>query len=259
MGQWERQPTCSVIIPAKNEAQNIEQCLMRLPNTIVPLEVIFVEGGSRDNTWEVILSMKEKYGDKFTIKCFKQEGKGKNDAVNKGFIHATGDILIILDADLTVPPEEIVLFYNTLVENNAVLANGSRLIYSLKPEAMPYLNQLANFFFAKLLSLLLNIQITDSLCGTKAISRMNYLKILETQAKAELDKIDPFGDFSLLYCARQIGLEIKEIPIHYFPRTYGKSNINHFIDGIKLLNICLYILLKLVCQTKVKKSRDSVC
>jgi len=238
----DKKPSCSIIIPARNEAENIESCITRLPNFDVPTELIFVEGGSADNTWETILKIQEKYGDQFPIKCFRQDGYGKADAVRMGFSKSVGDIVIILDSDLTVPPEEMLLFYESIANGECEFANGCRLSYKIDPKAMPRINQLANHFFAKLLSLLLNIKINDSLCGTKAIARSNYLKMIEFNYL--LGDNDPFGDFELIFGSSKLGLKIKDIPVHYYPRSYGKSNINHLKDGIKLLKVCWHIFLK---------------
>jgi glycosyltransferase involved in cell wall biosynthesis len=231
--------SCSIIIPAKNEADNLEACITRLPQLGSWMELIFVEGGSTDGTWETMLNLRDKYSDRLPVKCLQQTGTGKRNAIDLGFAHAQGDILIILDADLTVPPEAMTLFYETIDSGKADLANGCRLCYPLSYRAMPLLNQMANHFFAGLLSWLLNIKIKDSLCGSKAVRRSEYQKIL--QSNLSLKDRDPFGDFDLLFCASKLGLTITDVPVPYYPRTYGKSNINHVRDGFKLLGICWYI------------------
>lgn len=242
MAEPSHRSSCSVIIPAKNEADNLESCITRLPQLGQGMELIFVEGGSRDSTWKTMLKLQAKYADRLPIKCLQQSGKGKRNAIDLGFAHAQGDILIILDADLTVPPEAMALFYEAIDSGKCDLANGCRLCYPLSYRAMPWLNQLANHFFAGLLSWLLHIKIQDSLCGTKAIRRSEYQKIL--QANLSLQDRDPFGDFDLLFCASKLGLQITDIPVPYYPRTYGKSNINHVRDGLRLLGICWHIYRK---------------
>jgi len=238
-----REMTCSVIIPARNEAGNIESCITRLPRLGKHTEIVFVEGHSSDNTWAEIQRMQAQYGDRWDIKISQQQGNGKGDAVRQGFEQATGDVLIILDSDLTVRPEDLTYFFEAIASGRCEMANGCRLIYPVRSEAMPWLNRMANRFFAWLLSYLLNIKIKDSLCGTKAISTENYLKIAAN--RPYFGEFDPFGDFDLLFGAAKLGLKIKDIPVRYVPRTYGQSNIQHFREGLILLKMCLYAARKI--------------
>ncbi|MDJ0679179.1 MAG: bifunctional class I SAM-dependent methyltransferase/glycosyltransferase family 2 protein [Xenococcaceae cyanobacterium MO_167.B52] len=235
--------TCSVIIPARNEAGNIEGCLTQMPKLGKHTEIIFIEGHSTDNTWEEIQRVQVKYDQQWDIKIAQQTGKGKGDAVREGFAMATGDILIILDSDLTVRPEDLVYFFQAVASSSCEFANGCRLIYPVSRKAMPWLNRIANRFFAWLLSYLLNTKIKDSLCGTKAISRKNYLRIAGN--RSYFGEFDPFGDFDLLFGAAKLGLQIKDIPVRYVPRTYGSSNIHHFKEGLILFKMCLYAAKKI--------------
>lgn len=230
--------TCSVIVPARNEAGNIESCITRLPRMGSHTEVIFVEGHSTDNTWEEIQRVQAKYSHQWDIKICQQKGKGKGDAVRQGFEMATGDVLMILDSDLTVRPEELPDFFEAVASGHCEMANGCRLIYPVSKDAMPPINRAANRFFAWLLSYLLNIKIKDSLCGTKVISRENYHKIAAN--RSYFGEFDPFGDFDLLFGAAKLSLKIKDIPVRYVPRVYGSSNIQHFKEGVILLKMCLY-------------------
>lgn len=238
-----RQLTCSVIIPARNEAGNIESCITRMPKLGKHTEIIFVEGHSTDETWSEIQRVQTKYSDKWDIKICQQTGKGKGDAVRKGFEMATGDVLIILDSDLTVIPEDLVFFFEAVASGYCEFANGCRLVYPVNSVAMPWLNRMANRFFAWLLSYLLNTKIKDSLCGTKAISRTNYLKIAAN--RSYFGEFDPFGDFDLLFGATKLGLKIKDIPVRYVPRSYGSSNIQHLKEGLVLLKMCMYAARKI--------------
>jgi SAM-dependent methyltransferase len=231
-----RNMTCSIVIPARNEAGNIESCITRLPKIGRHTEIIFVEGNSTDHTWDEIKRVQNLYGHQWDIKAWKQPGRGKGDAVRCGFEQATGDVLIILDSDLTVRPEDLIYFFEAIASGHCELANGCRLIYPVSLAAMPRLNRFANRFFAWLLSYLLNTKIKDSLCGTKAISRENYFKI--SKNRSYFGDFDPFGDFDLLFGAAKLGLKIKDIPVRYFSRTYGKSNIHHVKEGLTLLKMC---------------------
>lgn len=237
------QITCSVIIPARNEAGNIESCITRMPRLGSHTEVIFIEGHSSDNTWEEIQRVQAQYSNQWDIKICQQKGKGKGDAVRQGFNMATGDVLIILDSDLTVKPEDLVYFFEAIASGYCEFANGCRLIYPVSSAAMPWLNKMANRFFAWLLSYLLNTKIKDSLCGTKAISRENYMNIAAN--RSYFGEFDPFGDFDLLFGAAKLCLKIKDIPVRYVPRTYGSSNIQHFKEGLILIRMCFYAAKKI--------------
>ncbi len=235
--------TCSVIIPARNEAGNIEPCVTRMPRMGEHTEIIFVEGHSSDETWAEIQRVQATYGQQWDIKICQQTGKGKGDAVRLGFAQARGDVLMILDADLTVQPEDLVYFYEAVASGRCEMANGCRLIYPVSKQAMPWLNRMANRFFAWLLSYLLNTQIKDSLCGTKVISRQNYQKLAAN--RVYFGDFDPFGDFDLLFGAAKLGLKIQDIPVRYFPRSYGSSNIQHVKEGLVLLKMCWYAARKI--------------
>ncbi|BAC90719.1 gll2778 [Gloeobacter violaceus PCC 7421] len=231
-------PTCSVIVPARNEAGNIRAAVERLPALGSHTELLFVEGNSQDDTWQVIGEVAREYGERLDIRVFKQKGKGKGDAVRLAFEQAKGDILMILDADLTVPPEDLPKFYAVIASGRGEFINGSRLIYPRSREAMPWLNTLANKFFGVVFSFLLDQPLKDTLCGTKVLWREDYEKI--AAGRAYFGDFDPFGDFDLLFGAAKLNLHIVEVPIRYQPRTYGQSNIAHFREGLVLLRMCLF-------------------
>jgi ubiquinone/menaquinone biosynthesis C-methylase UbiE len=235
--------TVSVIIPARNEAGNIAAAIDRLPQLGKHTEVIFVEGHSQDDTWDKIQILVQEYTGNLTIQAFQQTGKGKGDAVRLGFEKATGDILIILDADLTVQPEELINFVSAIVSRRGEFINGSRLVYPYSQAAMPWLNTLANKFFALVFSFLLGQNIKDTLCGTKVLWREDYLRIVAN--RSYFGDFDPFGDFDLLFGAAKLNLHIVEVPVRYQPRTYGESNIAHVREGLVLLKMCLYAAQKI--------------
>jgi ubiquinone/menaquinone biosynthesis C-methylase UbiE len=235
--------TVSVIIPARNEAGNIAAAIDRLPQLGKQTEVIFVEGHSQDDTWSKIQTLVREYQGNFKLHAYQQTGKGKGDAVRLGFDRATGDILIILDADLTVQPEELVNFVNAIVSGKGEFINGSRLVYPYSQAAMPWLNTLANKFFALVFSFLLGQNIKDTLCGTKVLWQEDYLRICAN--RSYFGDFDPFGDFDLLFGAAKLNLHIVEVPVRYQPRTYGESNIAHVREGLVLLKMCLYAARKI--------------
>jgi SAM-dependent methyltransferase len=237
------EPSCSVIIPARNEAGNIKDALNRLPSLGSETEVIFVEGHSQDQTWVAIQNLVQSYRGPYRLKAFQQTGKGKADAVRLGFQAARGDILMILDADLTVPPEDLPHFVEVLASGRGEFINGSRLVYPRSRQAMPWLNTAANKVFALMFSFLLEQSLKDTLCGTKVLWRQDYQRIAE--GRRYFGEFDPFGDFDLLFGAAKLNLHIVEVPIRYQPRRYGASNIAHVKEGLVLLKMCGYASRKL--------------
>ena len=236
--------SASIIVPCKNEFGNIKNCLERIPKFCENIEVIFVEGNSIDNTWEEIKKVikdKNLNKNKFKVKGFKQDGTGKKNAVFKGFDNAENEILMILDCDLTVPPEELNKFWIKMQSGEAEFVNGTRLIYPLNDNAMRFLNYLANKSFSYLFSWILGQRYTDTLCGTKIISK-NYLRA--KNFTKDLDKLDPFGDFFLIFSSLRLNLKMLEIPIRYEARSYGETQISRFRDGYKLIKMFFITLLK---------------
>jgi SAM-dependent methyltransferase len=242
LGGERRTPSVSVVCPCRNEAGNIQQIVERLPMMGAHTELIFVEGHSKDNTLEECrrVAAAERVKD---IKVFVQEGKGKGDAVRLGFARAAGDILMILDADISVAPEDLTDFYEALVSGKGDFINGSRLVYTMDSRAMRFLNLLGNKFFALLLSKLMGQPVKDSLCGTKVLWRESYRQL--AAGRGYFGRLDPFGDFDLLFGAAKLNLKIIDIPIRYRERVYGSTNINRFADGSLLLRMCAKAAAKL--------------
>lgn len=229
----------SVVIAARNEAGHIRELVDRIPLLAPRQEVIFVEGGSTDDTWERIQEEVRRNEadprDGETIVALKQTGKGKGDAVRAGFAAATGDVLMILDADISVPPEELPRFVEALGTDACEFANGSRLVYPMEAKAMRFLNILGNKFFGSLFTYLLGQPVRDTLCGTKVLWRSDYETIAANRSR--LGELDPFGDFDLLFGASALGLRIRDIPVHYKERTYGETNISRFRHGWLLVRM----------------------
>ncbi|MCG8411126.1 MAG: glycosyltransferase [Bacteroidales bacterium] len=228
----------SIVIPARNESGNIENAIKRLPKFGKHVEIIYVEGNSTDDTWETIQRIQQKYKDTHDIKITQQDGKGKGDAVRKGYSIATGDILMILDADLTVPPEDIPKFYDAIASGKGEFINGCRLVYPMEKDAMRFLNTIGNKFFSLLFSWLLEQPIKDTLCGTKVMFRTDYIRLQEN--RKFFGEFDPFGDFDLLFGAYKLNLKIIDLPIRYRERIYGDTNISRFKHGFILLRMCWY-------------------
>ncbi|MBI5905610.1 MAG: glycosyltransferase family 2 protein, partial [Deltaproteobacteria bacterium] len=232
--------SCSVVVPARNERGNVESAVRRIPPMGRHTEIVFVEGNSRDGTAEEIERVIAACPDR-DVKIVRQgSGVGKGDAVRKGFAAATGDVLMILDADLTVPPEELPKFLATLCSGRAEFVHGSRLVYPMEKQAMRFLNTLGNKFFSLAFTWLLDQRFKDTLCGTKVLLRRDYERI--AAGRSYFGDFDPFGDFDLIFGAAKLDLKILEIPIRYRERTYGTTQISRFRHGWLLLRMCLFAL-----------------
>jgi ubiquinone/menaquinone biosynthesis C-methylase UbiE len=232
----------SIIVPARNEKGNIENAITRLPAFGSSQEFVFVEGHSSDRTYEEMLRIKEKYPDK-NIKVMIQTGKGKGNAVREGFEAATGDILFILDADLTTPPEDMSKFYEALKNNKGEFINGCRLVYPMEKQAMRLLNLIANKSFGVLFSYLLSQPLKDTLCGTKVLFKKDYETIKEN--RSYFGDFDPFGDFDLLFGAAKLNMKITEIIVRYKDREYGSTQISRFRHGWLLIKMCIFAARKI--------------
>ncbi len=234
----------SIVIPARNEAGNIQGILEKIPTLGTKTEVVFVEGGSKDNTWETIKKEVEDYRGELSIQAFRQGSpKGKGNAVRVGFSRAKNELLMILDADLTVGPDELVKFYEAASLGKGEFIIGSRLVYPMEKQAMRILNYFGNKFFSVAFSFLLGQRIKDTLCGTKVILSRNYQKIVKNRHL--FGDFDPFGDFDLIFGSAKLNLKIIEIPIRYKERTYGKTNISRFAHGLLLLKMVAFAAKKL--------------
>ena len=234
--------TASIIIPARNERGNIAAAIQRIPCFAEAREIIFVEGHSSDGTWSEIERV-VRANPQQNIKALRQPGKGKADAVYTGFDAATGDVLMILDADLTMPPEQLTKFWQAIQSQKGEFINGSRLIYPMEHEAMRFLNLVANKIFSLLFTWLLGQRFTDTLCGTKVLHRADYMRLIS--ARSYFGNFDPFGDFDLIFGASKLGLKMVEVPIRYANRTYGETQISRFRHGLLLLRMVTFAFLRI--------------
>ncbi len=235
--------SCSVVVPCKNEEGNIENAVRRIPEMGKGTEIIFVDDKSTDDTRNEILKWKEKFPNK-NIKLVDGPGKCKSLAVWEGFKNATGDLYMILDADLTVSPEELPLFFKAIVEGKGEFINGSRLVYPMEGEAMHTLNVIGNKFFGLAFSYLLNQRIKDTLCGTKVMWRSDFERIKKHIGTWGIE--DRWGDYDLLFGAAKLNLKIIDLPVHYYERTFGETKMNkRFKNGLIMLRMCLAALKKI--------------
>ena len=230
-------PRVSVLVPARNEAGNIGRIFDRIPDMGGGTELVFVEGHSRDDTYDEIQRQMAAHPG-CSCKLMRQTGEGKGDAVRVGFAAATGDILMILDADLTVPPEDLPRFYEAIRSRKGEFINGVRLVYPMEEQAMRFLNFLGNKFFSLSFSWLLGQPIKDTLCGTKVLWKSDYERIAAN--RSFFGDFDPFGDFDLIFGAARLNLKIVDLPIRYRERTYGATNIRRWSHGWLLLRMVAF-------------------
>jgi hypothetical protein len=230
-------PSVSIVIPTRNEKGNIEQIFTRTPSMGLWTELVFVDGHSDDGTVEEIRRCMD--ANKRTwprVKLLAQAGRGKGPAVRQGFEACEGDVLMILDSDLTMPPEELPKYYDAIVSRRGEFINGCRLVYPQEEKAMRFLNMLANHFFASMFSWLLSQRMKDTLCGTKVFWRSDYQQIARN--RAYFGDFDPYGDFDLLFGASHLNRKIVDIPVRYRSRTYGDIKIQRWRDGMLLFRMC---------------------
>ncbi len=240
-----QEPLVSVVVPARNESGNIQAIFERVPQMGRGTELIFVEGHSKDDTYAAIERARasNRFDDaqrkpSIPSLLLRQTGIGKADAVRMGFAHAKGDVLMILDADLTVPPEDLPRFYEALVSGRGEFINGVRLVYPMEKEAMRALNLLGNKFFSLAFSWLLGQPIKDTLCGTKVLWKKDYEEIAAN--RSYFGDFDPFGDYDLIFGAAKLNLKIIDLPIRYRERTYGSTNISRWKHGLLLLRMVAF-------------------
>lgn len=239
--QLHQEHSVSIVIPCRNERGTIEHAVKRLPQFGTFQELIFVDGNSHDQTFEEIQRIQNCYPEK-KIFALRQTGRGKANAVREGLRIASGDIVMILDSDLTTPPEEMTKFYQLLISKQAEFVNGSRLIYPMEKGAMQFLNLVANYSFALGFSWLARQRMQDTLCGTKVLWKRDYEKIIFL--RDQMGIYDPFGDFDLILGAIQLSLKIMDMPVHYKNRMYGSTQIRRFYNGYQLLKIFLQSIIK---------------
>jgi SAM-dependent methyltransferase len=235
-------PSATVVVPCRNEAGNIAPAVERLPRFCDDQEILFVEGHSGDGTVAEIERVIALHPE-LDIKLVVQDGKGKADAVRKGFAAASNDVLMILDADLTTPPEDLPKFYEAVTSGKGELVIGTRLVYPMEDDAMRLLNTMGNKVFSVLFTWLLNQRITDTLCGTKVLTRRHYDLIEE--GRSYFGEFDPFGDFDLIFGAAKLNLKIVEVPVRYRARVYGSTQISRFRHGWLLLRMVVVAFRKL--------------
>jgi SAM-dependent methyltransferase len=250
-----RETSVSIVVPCRNERGNVRPLVERVPEIGTETEIVFVEGGSRDGTRgeiEDVVSEPRPIPTRFV----EQTGTGKGNAVRDGFAAAENELLMILDGDLSVRPEDLPGFYRVWSEGTAEFVNGSRLVYDVEPGAMRFANMVGNKVFSLLLKAIMGQQVKDTLCGTKVLDRLSYGRIAD--GRAYFGEFDPFGDFDLLLGAARLNLKIVDLPIRYQPRTYGETNISRWRHGVLLLRMTLFAFWKFRVEVMRVRGRDGL-
>jgi len=233
----------SVILPCKNEKGNVEDAARRIPQLGRQTEIIFCDDQSTDGTAEEVLRVQSLYRDK-DIRLERGPGVCKSRNVWTGFDAATGDILMILDADLTTIPEELPYFVDLIASGQAEFVNGSRLVYPVPKGAMNTANMLGNKFFSVAFTYLLGQPVKDTLCGTKILWRSDWERIKPMLGSWGIN--DRWGDYELLFGAAKLNLKILDLPVHYQERIYGSTKMTKvFRNGLVMLKMCWHGFLKL--------------
>lgn len=229
--------SCTVVVPCRNEIGNVDALVQRVPQMGTHTEILFVDGHSSDGTPQRIEELIRENPDRDIKLLTQSRPPGKAGAVYDGFDAASGDILIILDADMTVAPEDLPRFYLALAEGVARFANGTRFVYPMADGAMPRLNNAGNRLFGAFFSWVLGTRVTDSLCGTKALFAGDWPAI--SAARPLFGGHDPWGDFDLLFGATYCGLDLIEIPVPYGARLAGESKMRPLQHGLTLAGTCI--------------------
>jgi ubiquinone/menaquinone biosynthesis C-methylase UbiE len=227
-----RQPlSCSVIIPCHNEAENIAECIRRVPNMGRSTEIVVVDDGSTDDTAQQVQDVM-RTDPRVRLIVFDQN-QGKANAVRAGFDAAKGDIVMILDADMAVMPEDLPKFVRPLQQGTADFVNGTRLVYPMEGQAMKMINYLGNKAFCYLASWVMRQRVSDSLCGTKALFKRDCVRM-------PIGGKERWGDFDFLFGAARLRLRVLEVPVHYQERRAGHSKMRVLRDGWLFLKACMY-------------------
>ncbi|HAL17916.1 MAG TPA: hypothetical protein DCP32_14580 [Anaerolineaceae bacterium] len=232
---YRQRPRVSVIIPTLNEAKNLPLVLPYLPIAWID-EVILVDGRSTDNTVEVARTMLP------TIKVVMEQKKGKGAAMNAGYRAATGEILIVVDADGSNDPREIPRFVQALMMG-ADMVKGSRFAHGAGTTDMPFIRQLGNSFFTITCNLLFGTHWTDLCYGYHAFWR-HCLEVVDVSDTPGFEI-----DTALYLRAAREQLHVTEVPSFEGYRFFGVGKLQTIPDGWRVL--------KIIIRERLKKSRTA--
>lgn len=229
-------PTYSIVLPAYNESERIGASLDKILAYAEargrPTEVIVVNDGSTDATAQVVRDYAAKHP---ALRLVENGGnRGKGYSVRNGMLHATGDIVLFSDADLSSPVTEADKLF-AAIEGGVDVAIGSRWLQTdLQKKRQPLHRQILGRLFNLALRMVLGLNFKDTQCGFKAFTRES------SQALFQLQQVERWGfDPELLYLARKLGFTIKEVPVEWSHRS--GTRINPLRDGIRMLGEILCV------------------
>jgi len=226
----------SVVVPCRNEVGNVAAAVERIPDLGSHTEIIFCDDKSTDGTADEVRRLQKLYPER-DIKLYDGPGISKALNVRTGFDHARGEIIMILDADLTTMPEELRYFYDVIATGKGEFVYGSRFVFPMEGEAMRPLNIAGNRFFSRIFSFVLGQRITDTLCGTKALWRLHWPAIRALAGSWGTD--DRWGDYDLILGAAKLHLRLIDLPVHYQERVSGVTKMTkRFRNGLIMARMC---------------------
>jgi glycosyltransferase involved in cell wall biosynthesis len=230
-----------VLVPCRNEKGNILKLHLELSTLKNVDEIIFVEGGSHDKTYEEIESLLKRCPNS-RIRLIKQMGHGKFNAVLSGYHASNADFFVIWDGDNTIPCSDQQKMIDLFLERSQepVFVTANRITVHREDNAFRFINLIGNFLFSFLVLLVFRVKIPDVLSGTKIFHRNLLHEDITCNRALEAD---PFGDLYLLSRASKVGCEILSIPCKYKERTYGISNIGRWSGGLAMLKLMWHFLL----------------
>ena len=221
----------TAILPARNEARRLEGLIDEVLNVPFIFEIIIVEGGSADLTWEVASALMLKHPRK--VRAVKQSKAGKFNAVLEAAECSSGELVLIWDADGTISATDNGNLAKMAIANHCGVI-GDRLQGKIFIGAMPRANFIGNHFFAYLWAPALGMKKVDLFCGSKIFPREVYLSV-----PAILRRLDNYGDLSLITTAKMLGFEIRNFPVDYHPRQYGASGMKPWRTSARFLVVTM--------------------
>ncbi|MBD78707.1 MAG: hypothetical protein CL840_07295 [Crocinitomicaceae bacterium] len=223
----------SIIIPVFNEERDLKSTLDKVVNLqfkepVSSFEVIVVDDASTDSSSEVLSNVAQE-NQNILFKRTHEINSGKGAALKTGIESSSGDIIAFQDSDSELDPNDLPILVNEMLVNNVEFANGSRYLPGIVRPTYAYKRYVFNKLFSNLVSLLLDVRVTDIACGHKVFQRklLNQIKIKENRFGVEAEIV--------IKALRLRKNAVVEVPVHYYPRNYGDGKKFKNVDGIRVL------------------------
>jgi len=229
MGAKNAKQTVSVLVPVYNERETVAIIIRKLEQLSFVSEIVVVDDGSTDGTFDVLTAIKSR-----RLRVFRQQkNAGKTAAIKRAAKEATGDLLVIQDADLEYDPAELPFVLRPLLDGVADVVYGSRFLVKKATRVLYYYHYVANKFLTHLSNVLTNLNMTDIETCYKAF-RAPVLKNMELASKGFCMEVEITAAIS------QLPLRIYEVPISYYGRTYEEGKKIGLRDGIQAIWYIIY-------------------